>query len=76
METVSIVLFFLAAVVVSGAVSRMLPVGVPAPLVQILLGAVIGLSSPIASIWTRTCSCCCSCRRCCSSTGGACPRMR
>lgn len=45
METVSIVLFLLLAVVVSGAVSRMLPVSVPTPLVQILLGAVIGLSS-------------------------------
>ncbi|MDI1297228.1 MAG: Na+/H+ antiporter [bacterium] len=45
METVSIVLFLLLAVVVSGAVSRMLPVSVPTPLVQILLGAVIGLST-------------------------------
>ncbi|WP_068082035.1 Na+/H+ antiporter [Novosphingobium rosa] len=45
MEIVSIVLFFLLAVVVSGAVSRMLPVSVPTPLVQILLGAVIGLSA-------------------------------
>lgn len=45
MEIVSIVLFFLLAVVVSGAVSRMLPVSVPAPLVQIVLGAVIGLSA-------------------------------
>ena len=45
METVSIVLFLLLAVVVSGAVSRMLPVSIPTPLVQILLGAVIGLSS-------------------------------
>jgi monovalent cation/hydrogen antiporter len=44
LEIVSMVLFFLLAVVVSGAVSRMLPVAVPAPLVQILLGAVIGLS--------------------------------
>ena len=45
LEIVSMVLFFLLAVVVSGAVSRMLPVAVPAPLVQILLGAVIGLST-------------------------------
>jgi CPA1 family monovalent cation:H+ antiporter len=45
LETVSIVLFFLLAVVVSGAVSRMLPVSIPTPLVQIALGAVIGLSS-------------------------------
>ncbi|WP_082545356.1 MULTISPECIES: Na+/H+ antiporter [unclassified Sphingomonas] len=45
METVSIVLFLLLAVVVSGALSRMLPVSVPTPLVQILLGAGIGLST-------------------------------
>jgi Na+/H+ antiporter len=45
LETVSIVLFLLLAVVVSGAVSRMLPISVPTPLVQILLGAVIGLST-------------------------------
>lgn len=45
METVSIVLFLLLAVVVSGAVARMLPFSIPTPLVQILLGAVIGLST-------------------------------
>jgi monovalent cation/hydrogen antiporter len=44
-ETVSIILFLLLAVVVSGAVARMLPFGVPTPLVQILLGAAIGLST-------------------------------
>lgn len=45
METVSIVLFLLVAVVLSGSISRMLPVAVPAPLVQILLGGLIGLST-------------------------------
>ena len=45
METVSIVLFLLLAVVVSGAISRMLPVSLPTPLVQIVLGAAIGLST-------------------------------
>ncbi|MFL1873812.1 Na+/H+ antiporter [Hansschlegelia beijingensis] len=45
METVSIVLFLLLAVVVSGAVSRMLPIALPTPLVQIMLGAVVGLST-------------------------------
>jgi CPA1 family monovalent cation:H+ antiporter len=45
LESVSIVLFLLLAVVVSGAVSRMVPVSVPTPLVQILLGAGIGLST-------------------------------
>ncbi|TCM21645.1 sodium/proton antiporter (CPA1 family) [Novosphingobium sp. PhB165] len=45
MESVSVVLFLLLAVVVSGAISRMLPWSVPTPLVQILLGAVVGLST-------------------------------
>lgn len=45
METVSIVLFLLLAVVVSGAVARMLPFSIPTPLVQIVLGAWIGLST-------------------------------
>lgn len=45
MEIVSIVLILLAAVVVSGAISRMLPVALPTPLVQISLGAMIGLAA-------------------------------
>ncbi|AXB79689.1 Na+/H+ antiporter [Novosphingobium sp. P6W] len=45
METVSIVLFLLLAVVVSGAFARMLPFSIPTPLVQIVLGAAIGLST-------------------------------
>ncbi|MBB3586287.1 Na+/H+ antiporter [Sphingomonas sp. BK481] len=45
MEAVSIVLFLLLAVVLSGSISRMLPVPVPTPLVQIMLGAVIGMST-------------------------------
>ncbi len=45
MESVSVVLFLLLAVVVSGAISRMLPWSIPTPLVQILLGGVIGLST-------------------------------
>ncbi len=45
MEAVSIVLFLLLAVVLSGSISRILPVPVPTPLVQIMLGAVIGLST-------------------------------
>ncbi|MFC3215290.1 Na+/H+ antiporter [Novosphingobium panipatense] len=43
MESVSIVLFLLLAVVVSGAVARMLPFGIPTPLVQIMLGGAIGM---------------------------------
>ncbi len=45
MEIVSISLFLLLAVVVSGAIARMMPVSVPAPLVQIALGGLIGLST-------------------------------
>lgn len=45
MEVVSIALFLLLAVVVSGAIARMLPFTLPAPLVQIALGSVIGLST-------------------------------
>ena len=45
MEIVSIVLILLAAVVVSGAISRMLPLTLPTPLVQIALGALIGLAA-------------------------------
>jgi len=45
LAAVSVVLFLLLAVVVSGAISRMLPISLPTPLVQIMLGAVIGLST-------------------------------
>ncbi|MCC2975657.1 Na+/H+ antiporter [Sphingomonas sp. PL-96] len=45
MESVTIVLVLLLAVVVSGAISRMVPFSVPAPLVQIGLGAAIGLAA-------------------------------
>lgn len=43
METITIVLALLFAVVVSGIVARLLPIPVPRPLVQIALGAAIGL---------------------------------
>ncbi|QKR99857.1 Na+/H+ antiporter [Sphingomonas sp. CL5.1] len=43
METVTIVLVLLLAVVVSGIVSRVFPIPLPRPLFQIALGAVIGL---------------------------------
>ncbi|EIZ78481.1 na+ h+ antiporter [Novosphingobium sp. Rr 2-17] len=45
MDAVSTALFLLLAVVVSGAVARMLPISIPTPLVQIALGTVIGLSN-------------------------------
>jgi CPA1 family monovalent cation:H+ antiporter len=45
LEAVSVVLILLLAVVVSGGISRVLPISVPTPLVQILLGAAIGLST-------------------------------
>ena len=47
LETVSDVLILLLAVVVSGAISRMLPFSAPAPLVQIGLGAVVGLGANV-----------------------------
>ncbi|HXH16022.1 MAG TPA: Na+/H+ antiporter [Sphingomonas sp.] len=43
MEIVSLCLFLLLAVVVSGVLSRMLPSALPRPLVQIGLGALIGI---------------------------------
>lgn len=43
METITIVLVLLVAVVVSGLASRILPLPIPRPLVQIVLGGVIGL---------------------------------
>src|SRR5262249_13315484 len=45
MTTIVIVLLMLAAVVLSGALVRMLPVAIPTPLVQIALGAVIAAFS-------------------------------
>lgn len=45
MEVVSVVLILLLAVVISGAISRMLPVAIPVPLVQIALGWAIGLAA-------------------------------
>ncbi len=45
LETITIILILLLAVVVSGVVSRMLPLPVPRPLVQIALGGVIGLAA-------------------------------
>ena len=45
LETITIVLVLLAAVVVSGALSRLLPVPIPRPLVQIVLGGAIGLAA-------------------------------
>jgi monovalent cation/hydrogen antiporter len=44
-DTITIALLLLLAVVVSGFVSRALPLPVPRPLVQIALGGIIGLST-------------------------------
>lgn len=41
MKTIAVVLFFLLAVVVSGALARMAPMPLPRPLVQIALGSII-----------------------------------
>jgi len=43
LETITIVLVLLVAVVVSGFASRILPLPIPRPLVQIVLGCMIGL---------------------------------
>ncbi len=43
MENITIVLILLVAVVVSGVISRMVPLPLPRPLFQIALGAMIGL---------------------------------
>src|SRR5918993_1026776 len=45
METIGLVLFMLAAVIVSGIIVRALPVAVPTPLVQIALGAAVAAGS-------------------------------
>jgi hypothetical protein len=70
------VLFFLLAVVVSGAVSRMVPIAIPTPLVQIGLGAVIGLSSTHRVDLDPDLFLLLFLPRCCSSTAGGFPRMR
>jgi CPA1 family monovalent cation:H+ antiporter len=43
LETITLILVLLFAVVLSGVIARALPVAVPRPLVQIALGAAIGL---------------------------------
>lgn len=43
MEIVSLVLILLIAVVVSSAIARIIPITVPTPMVQIVIGAAIGL---------------------------------
>jgi CPA1 family monovalent cation:H+ antiporter len=44
LEAITIVLALLAAVVVSAAASRILPLPIPRPLVQILLDSAIGIA--------------------------------
>ncbi|MCR0980567.1 Na+/H+ antiporter [Roseomonas populi] len=47
MESVTIVLVLLLVLVVSGWVNRALPIPIPRPLVQIALGAVVGLAADL-----------------------------
>ncbi|AXV18106.1 Na+/H+ antiporter (plasmid) [Neorhizobium sp. SOG26] len=47
METITIALVLLVAVVLSGAISRSLPAPIPLPLVQITLGAMIGMAADL-----------------------------
>lgn len=49
MATITIILLLLFAVVLSDVLSRLLPVNLPRPLIQIALGAVIGLSNEHAT---------------------------
>jgi NhaP-type Na+/H+ or K+/H+ antiporter len=71
MESVEVVLAMLLAVVAGGYVGRILPFGVPLPLIQIALGAVV---SGVFGHGVELDPDCCSCRRCCSWTAGASPR--
>ena len=48
MEIITTTLVLLLAIVVSGAISRAIPVILPLPLIQIALGAVIGLSADLS----------------------------
>ncbi|WP_010338706.1 cation:proton antiporter, partial [Sphingobium yanoikuyae] len=45
METITIILLLLLAVILSGIFSRMVPLPLPRPLFQIALGAMIGLAA-------------------------------
>jgi monovalent cation/hydrogen antiporter len=45
LETITIVLLLLLAVILSGVISRMVPLPIPRPLFQIALGALIGLGA-------------------------------
>jgi len=47
LEVVSVVLLLLFAVVISGAIARILPINIPAPLVQIAFGAAIGMAADL-----------------------------
>ncbi|MFM9927234.1 Na+/H+ antiporter [Variovorax sp. H27-G14] len=47
MQTVAVILFLLLAVVLSDFLARLLPFGVPRPVIQIALGSVMGLSSQL-----------------------------
>lgn len=47
MDTITIVLVLLLAVVISGVVGRMLPVAIPLPLVQIAIGALIAATMDV-----------------------------
>jgi hypothetical protein len=74
METISLALSMLAAVVVSAVLVRAIPVAIPTPLVQIGLGASIASVSHREGNWIRRSSSCCSCPRCYSWTVGGFPR--
>lgn len=48
MDIITTALVLLLAIVVSGAISRVLPISLPLPLIQIVLGGAIGLSADLS----------------------------
>ena len=48
MEIITTTLVLLLAIVISGTISRAIPIVVPLPLIQIALGAVVGLSADLS----------------------------
>lgn len=48
MDVITTALVMLLAIVVSGAISRVIPISMPLPLIQIVLGGIIGLSANLS----------------------------
>jgi CPA1 family monovalent cation:H+ antiporter len=48
LDVITTALVMLLAIVVSGAISRIIPISIPLPLIQIVLGGIIGLSANLS----------------------------